>query len=101
MVFINLERLRNVNEIFNKYGHQRCFVKITKEQSKNGIMEHPDYPGDDIMRGKKCSKCGAMMLGGFHPEEGHVQNQFVFGCMVESCQRAEWLDVNGNLIRHN
>ena len=71
-------------------------MKITNEQSKNGIMEHPDYPGDDIMRGKKCSKCGAMMLGGFHPEEGHVQNQFVFGCI---CQHAEFLDVNGNLIR--
>ena len=76
-------------------------MKITNEQSKNGIMEHPDYPDSDIMRGKKCSKCSAMMMGGFHPEEGHVQNQFVFGCMVESCQRAEWLDVNGNLIRHN
>ena len=71
-------------------------MKITKEQSKNGIMEHPDYPVDDIMRGKKCSKCGEMMLGGFHEEEGHVQNQFVFGCI---CLHAEFLDVNGNLLR--
>ena len=95
MVFINLERLRNVNEIFNKYGHQRCFVKITKEQSKNGIVEHPDFPGDDIMRGKKCSKCGEMMRGGLHLEEGFAQNQFVFGC---ECGHAEFLDVNGNLL---
>jgi len=37
-------------------------VKITKEQSKNGIVEHhPDFPGNDTMRGKKCSKCGGMI----------------------------------------
>ena len=94
MVFINLERLRNINEIFNKYGHQRCFVKITKEQSKNGIVEHPNFPGDDILRGKKCSKCGAMMTGGFQ-DKGFFQNQFVFGC---ECGHEEFLDVNGNLL---
>ena len=86
----------NIQEIFNKYSHQRFVVKITQEQSKNGILEHPDFPGNDTMRAKKCSKCGGMMGGGFHPEEGHVQNQFVFGC---ECGHAEFLDVNGNLIR--
>ena len=94
MVFINLERLRNVNEIFNKYGHQRCFVKITKGQSKNGIVEHPEHPDSDILWGKKCSKCGEMMTGGFRDQEP-FQNQFVFGC---KCGHEEFLDVNGNLL---
>ncbi len=67
-------------------------MKITKEQSKNGIMEHPDHPDDDFLRGKKCSKCDAMMTGGFQDS----QNQFVFGCI---CRHDEFLDVNGNLLR--
>ena len=70
-------------------------MKITKEQSKNGIVEHPDFPGNDTMRGKKCSKCGEMMIGGFK-DQGFFQNQFVFGC---ECGHEEYLDVNGNLIR--
>ncbi len=87
-----IDSIRNIQEIFNKYGHQSYIVKITKEQSKNGIMEHPDFPGDDVLRGKKCSKCGEMMTGGFQDS----QNQFVFGC---ECGHDEFLDVNGNLLR--
>ena len=58
-------------------------------------MEHPDYPDSDILRGKKCSKCGEMMKGGFRDQEP-FQNQFVFSCI---CAHEEYLDVNGNLIR--
>ena len=58
-------------------------------------MKHPEHPDSDTLQGKKCSKCGEMMIGGFK-DQGFFQNQFVFGCI---CGHNEVLDVNGNLIR--